>query len=238
VKGRILTVIDLSTLPFEEQSLRTFLDRICETYGFDYAAYAGTNPIAQSVHGVVNYPRAWQEHYVAQGFERRDPVLLAAGRSIAPVDWQRLRDERSFKTVFAQARDFGVPDRGLTIPVRGPYGDAGLFSVTRACSDREWRMLKAEVMGALQNAAVHMHDTVVRSHALSRALMQPAMSSRETEILQWIAAGKTQQDVADILSISNRTVEVHLRSVRSKLGSLTTAQAVGRAIGLGLVHPQ
>jgi DNA-binding CsgD family transcriptional regulator len=38
------------------------------------------------------------------------------------------------------------------------------------------------------------------------------------------------------LSISARTVEVHLRSAREKLGALTTSQAVGRAIRLGLIH--
>ena len=65
-----------------------------------------------------------------------------------------------------------------------------------------------------------------------------AVEARETEILQWIAAGKSQQDIADILTISHRTVEVHLRSARTKLNALTTAQAIGRAIGLGLIYPE
>ena len=63
------------------------------------------------------------------------------------------------------------------------------------------------------------------------------MSMREREILQWTAEGKSQQDIADILTISHRTVEVHLRSARHKLYALTTAQAVGRAISMGLIYP-
>ncbi|MBV2359957.1 LuxR family transcriptional regulator [Thalassococcus sp. CAU 1522] len=232
-----MSVIDLSKLPFPENNLRSFLDGICAENELDFAAYAGMNPIAQSVHGFVNYPDAWQTRYVEAGFQNRDPVLLAASRSIAPVDWRRLRDESEFRTVFHAAHDFGISEQGLTIPVRGPFGDVGLFSVTRDCGDREWGLLKAKIMGALQNAAVHLHDHVVRSDAMTNTLMHPALSSREVEILQWIASGKTQQDVADILSISNRTVEVHLRSSRSKLGALTTSQAVGRAIGLGLIYP-
>jgi hypothetical protein len=55
---------------------------------------------------------------------------------------------------------------------------------------------------------------------------------------QWVAAGKSQQDVGDILGISTRTVEVHLRSAREKLGALTTVQAVGRAIGLNIIYPR
>lgn len=163
--------------------------------------------------------------------------MLTASRSIAPVDWLRLRDERSFKTVFRAAHDFDISEQGLTIPVRGPFGDIGLFSVTRKCSEQEWALLKAKIIGDLQTTAVHLHDHVMKTNQLTHKLMHPSLSLRETEILQWVAAGKSQQDVADILSISNRTVEVHLRSSRSKLSALTTAQAVGRAIGLGLIYP-
>jgi DNA-binding CsgD family transcriptional regulator len=70
-----------------------------------------------------------------------------------------------------------------------------------------------------------------------RTLRQPKLSSREIEILQWVAAGKSQQDIGDILLISSRTVEVHLRSTREKLCTISTAQAVGRAVSLGLIQP-
>ncbi len=232
-----MTVVDLSKLPVPQDGLRAFLDSVCQTHELDFAAYAGINPVAQSVHGFVNYPDAWKTRYVQQGFQHSDPALLMASRSIAPVDWQRLRDAASFKTVFRAAHDFGIAEQGLTIPVRGPFGDVGLFSVTRNCTDREWGLLKSSIISELQTAAVHLHDHVVSAHALTRVLAHPALSSRELEVLQWIAAGKSQQDVGDILAISTRTVEVHLRSSRTKLSALTTPQAVGRAIGLGLIYP-
>ena len=232
-----MAVIDLSVLPFPENDLGDFLDSVCETHELDFAAYAGMNPVAQSVHGFVNYPQEWKTRYVDKMFVNKDPTLLLAKRSIAPVDWHKLRHEPSFDTVFSAARDFGIPDQGLTIPVRGPFGDIGLFSVTRECSDHEWALLKSKIMGDLQQAAVHLHDHVIQSETLTSILAQPAISSREIEILQWVAAGKSQQDVADILSISHRTVEVHLRSTREKLGALTTAQAIGRAISRGLIYP-
>ena len=232
-----MSVFDLSKRPFPENDFRSYLDRVCQEHELDFAAYAGVNPIAQTVHDFVNYPDEWQARYVEQRFQNKDPTLLVASHSIAPVDWQRLRGEASFKTIFSAAQDFGISEQGLTIPVRGPYGDIGLFSVTRNCSDREWKLLKPKILGELQHAAVHLHDHVVRSHALTQTLTHPSLSAREVEILQWVAAGKTYQDVGDILSISSRTVEVHLRSSRSKLGALTTSQAVGRAIGLGLIHP-
>ncbi len=83
-----------------------------------------------------------------------------------------------------------------------------------------------------------MHDMVIQADPLTRMLNTPSLSTREIEILQWTAAGKSQQDIGDILSISHRTVEVHLRSARQKLNALTTPQAIGRAINLGLIYPR
>lgn len=233
----VTDLTDLSALPEGEAGIARFLDQVCDRFEFDYAAYAGTSPVGQGVHGHVNYPDAWKEHYVKQGFHRLDPTLLTASRSIAPVDWRRLEHDENFRAVFRDAREFGITERGLTIPVRGPYGDIGMLSVTRNVGAAEWDKLVDHVIGDLQSVAVHIHDTVMRSDVLMRSLRFPALSTREKEILQWIAAGKSQQDVADILSISQRTVEVHLRSGREKLYALTTPQAVGRAVALGLIHP-
>lgn len=190
-----------------------------------------------SVHGFVNYPDAWKSHYADSRFEEIDPTLRLASRSVAPVDWARIEHDRDFASVFNSARDFGISDRGLTIPIRGPYGDMGMLSVTRDCTPAQWRSLKRHVMVDLQGVAAHVHDTVMRSGLVMRAVRMPALSSREREILQWIAAGKTHQDVSDILNISHRTVEVHMRSAREKLHALTTPQAVARAIAMRIIQP-
>ena len=232
-----MDLIDLGAVATREDSFVSFLDQICERFELDFAAYAGTNPISGSVHGYVNYPDGWKNHYVENGLYRKDPTLHRASRSIAPVDWRRLERDAEFHRVFRDAHDFGITDRGLTIPVRGPYGDTGMLSVTRSCTEAEWDSLTKNVLTELQSVAVHIHDTVMRSDVVSRALRYPALSTREKEILQWVAAGKSQQDIGDILGISHRTVEVHLRSGREKLYALTTPQAIARAIGLGLIYP-
>lgn len=230
-------IFDLSTVPQAEIRFGEFLDQVCSRMGFDHATYAGTNPVDGSVHVYTNYPEAWKEHYRDAGFHRLDPTLLTASRSIAPVDWRRVRSHVNFRRVFQDAHDFGIGELGITVPVRGPYGDVGMLSVTRNCSVREWDGSLRQSMGELQSAAVHLHDAAMRSDALSHILRRPMLSSRETEILQWIAAGKSQQDVADILSIAQRTVEVHLSSARDKLGALNTPQAVARAVALGVIYP-
>lgn len=232
-----MDLIDLSALPQLDSSRGRFLDQLCDQLELDYANYASLNLTSGGIRGYANYPDEWKRFYMEQSFHLIDPTVAASARSIAPVDWTRFDHDDKFNKVFLNARDFGITAQGLTVPVRGPYGDCGLLSVTRDCSAAEWESLKRKIVGELQSAAVHFHDSVVQDDLLARALRAPQLSTREREILQWIAAGKSQQDVGDILSISHRTVEVHLRSSREKLGALTTPQAIGRAIRLGLIQP-
>jgi DNA-binding CsgD family transcriptional regulator len=221
-----------------DSRFRRFLDKVRERFQVDHVAYAGVNPISGKQHGHMTYGPDWSAHYMQKKFYEIDPTLLKARQSVAPVDWTRLERSEEFQTVFRDAREFGIGDRGLTVPVHGPYGDMGGLSVLRDCSDREWELLIPSIIGDLQSAAVHLHDSIIQSDPLTRVLHAPNLSTREKEILQWIAAGKSQQDVGDILMISHRTVEVHLRSARQKLNALTTPQAVGRAINLGLIFPR
>lgn len=232
-----MELIDLGAARGGEERFVAFLDQICDRFGIDHAAYAGNNPVSGTMHGYVNYSDDWKQRYISQNFHLIDPTLHKAARSIAPVDWRRIDRDENFQTIFNAASDFGITEQGLTIPVRGPFGDIGMLSVTRKCSAHEWDLLIANIIVDLQSVAVHIHDTVMRSDALSKVLRFPTLSQREIEVLQWTAAGKSYQDIGDILGISHRTVEVHLRSGREKLYAMTTPQAVGRAISLGLIYP-
>jgi DNA-binding CsgD family transcriptional regulator len=232
-----MDLIFLDDLPESEDTYVKFLGKICAKFGFDDAAYAGINPAAGTMHTFVTYSEDWKEHYKRNSFQLIDPTLHTALRSVAPVDWSRLRRDANYARVFRDAGDFGIGQSGMTIPVRGPFGEFGMLSVTRQCSEKEWQTLRGKTLSELQSIAAHLHDHVMRTDTLTRSLHRPRLSKREVEVLQWVAAGKSQQDVGDILSISNRTVEVHLRSIRHKLLALTTAQAVGRAVGLGLIFP-
>jgi DNA-binding CsgD family transcriptional regulator len=57
------------------------------------------------------------------------------------------------------------------------------------------------------------------------------LSVREREVLQWLAAGKTDRDSAAILGISPRTVHKHVQRIYEKLGVETRTAAVMRVLG-------
>jgi len=55
------------------------------------------------------------------------------------------------------------------------------------------------------------------------------LTPREREVLEWVAAGKTNRDIAAILGASARTIEKHLERIYEKLGVETRTAAVARA---------
>jgi LuxR family maltose regulon positive regulatory protein len=65
-------------------------------------------------------------------------------------------------------------------------------------------------------------------------LVEP-LSSRELEVLQLIAEGLTNQDVATRLYLSPHTVKVHARNIFTKLAVKNRAQAVARGRALGIL---
>ncbi len=62
------------------------------------------------------------------------------------------------------------------------------------------------------------------------------LSDREIEVLQHVADGKSNKEVASDLTISEKTVKAHLRSIFRKLEVGDRAQAVATAMRRGLVE--
>ena len=65
----------------------------------------------------------------------------------------------------------------------------------------------------------------------SARLADAALTPRETEVLSWLAKGKTNRDIGDILGTSPRTVNKHLEHIFEKLGVETRAAAAALASG-------
>jgi len=62
------------------------------------------------------------------------------------------------------------------------------------------------------------------------------LTLREREVLDWVAAGKTNRDIAAILFASPRTVEKHLEHIYEKLGVETRTAAVMRVRTISSLH--
>ena len=60
-------------------------------------------------------------------------------------------------------------------------------------------------------------------------LLDAKLTPRETEVLSWLAKGKTNRDISEILSMSPRTVNKHLEHIFEKLGVETRSAAAALA---------
>lgn len=69
------------------------------------------------------------------------------------------------------------------------------------------------------------------ANAAPSRLAHAALTPRETEVLSWLAKGKTNRDIGDILGMSHRTVNKHLEHIFEKLGVETRAAAAALATG-------
>lgn len=102
-----------------------------------------------------------------------------------------------------------------------------------------------ELMKAIRdvaNGAVYMQPEIARQlfHGLSnnqepQKQPQDELSAREIEILKLVANGMTNEEIGDRLSISSRTVGVHVTHILEKLGINNRTQAALFALRSGLV---
>jgi two-component system response regulator NreC len=77
---------------------------------------------------------------------------------------------------------------------------------------------------------------LARDH-LGRVADTADLSDREQEILRLIAAGRSNNEIAEELSLSLRTVERHRSTIMSKLGFHNKAELLAYAVRRGLLAP-
>jgi len=78
------------------------------------------------------------------------------------------------------------------------------------------------------------HADPSETQASNSELVEP-LSERELEVLQLIAEGLTNPEIASRLFLSLNTVKAHARNIYGKLGVHSRTQAVARASALGLL---
>jgi len=99
-------------------------------------------------------------------------------------------------------------------------------------ADALCRAIKAAAAGQVQltpQAAARLMQVV------SSPESPEELTERETEVLRLMAQGQSNKEIARSLSISEKTVKVHVSNILSKLGVQSRTQATLYAIRVGLV---
>lgn len=180
------------------------------------------------------FPDDWVRHYLAAGLWRADPITRRAAKGDAPFYWRDVigagaarPDEVPF---IAAAREADLGE-GLAFHLAGPAlrtGYAGLgFGRIRP---RLGPAAVAELQAAVQMAHL-AYCRVIEGRSACRSDLSP----RERDVLRWIARGKSNGVIADILGISRHTVDTLVGRIFAKLDVSDRTTAAVKGLGLGLL---
>jgi LuxR family quorum sensing-dependent transcriptional regulator len=185
-----------------------------------------------------NWPSAWVEAYIAQGFFADDPLPRAAALNTMPVRWSDILAGRAgFAPTSAQRRvleagaTHGYRD-GVCVPVHGPGAYAGIGSYAGLAPDTS-----DEVLDELHLLTLHADSrfTALGARGAGSSASDAPLTPREIEALRGVLVGSSDAAIALTMGVTERTARFHIDNARSKLGARTRAQAVAAALALGLL---
>jgi two-component system NarL family response regulator len=72
---------------------------------------------------------------------------------------------------------------------------------------------------------------------LAESMAHPELSQRERQVLQYIANGRSNKEIGEILYISENTVKAHVKSILTKLDAMGRTEAIAVGLKRGLIRP-
>lgn len=224
-----------------ELSIQTLIDefRDCiRLFNFEGSACGswegiGANRIARFF--FVDWPEDVQRVYAETNMFERDPLVFAAKRRITPFTWKEVYEDDhltpEMRQVYQFAYDLGWFD-GLCVPIHGPGGYQGLVSLLA----RQRLALTARERALLEIMCRGIHDRCRATVGFGMSeTAPPKLTPRETQCMKWVAAGKTNWEIGQLLGISASTAHFHIESAKKKLNKSTRTEAVAVLVLHGLL---
>jgi DNA-binding CsgD family transcriptional regulator len=210
-----------------EDGLFAFVKATAEELGLRYFSYyepaktSGTEIRGVNIH---NIPEEWLHRYLEQGYDSVNPVIRKINRSRSPFFWSTLQSEGYFESkkarrMWSEGSAFGLLD-GFTFPILHPNGDMVLFNLVGDRFDDDPRLPPAIML-----IAIHLHEKFKDLRGFNRLAPAPELTERECECLAWAAAGLTNWQIGERLSISESSVRTYIARAKHKLGVTSRAQA-------------
>ncbi|WP_223485857.1 autoinducer binding domain-containing protein [Pseudomonas sp. A-RE-19] len=203
--------------------------------GFNFCAFSITSQLRgiprDTIH-LNNYPLEWNTTYEQEHFSEVDPILAHCNHSELPILWQ----ENVFATAPMQwqtQKKMGL-QYGWSQSVHDQSGLCSMLSLARShCPISAYDLYKN--LGYALFIGRHLHQLVAKDLPVPPKPNTVHLSSREVEVLKYSADGKTACEIAIILSLSESTVQFHIRGAIRKLGVNNKIAAVIRAAREGVI---
>ena len=204
--------------------------------GFDYCAYGFRAPLPLANPKMLlysNYPAEWRARYEQKKYINIDPTVAHGRRSRLSIVWS---DKLFAETpaLWDEARAAGLRV-GWAQSTLNANGAAGMLTVARPqepLREPELQAIEPRLRWLAQVTHTSMSHSLVQKLGLGA---RNCLTEREIEVLKWTADGKTSSEISTILSISDHTVNFHVKNAINKLGVANKTAAVVQAAVLGML---
>lgn len=184
---------------------------------------------------------AYATAYFRNGFYAKTPAFRWAQQNEGACTWAWVREAflagklspEEAETVKQNAAMGIVAGISISFPETSTRAKGAMGLIADPGLDAEAvDRIFAEHHDRLLSVAHMLHLRLIQLPFASR---RRALTTRQREALEWVADGKTTQDVALLMGVSAAMVEKHLRLTREALAVDTTAQAVAKATLMNLI---
>lgn len=207
---------------------------LVEQLGMEYFSFAISShltPQKATFRTFNTYPTAWNERYQNCNYATIDPIISHCHTSAEPILWQA-EVFRETPQLWEHAQLHGLR-YGWSQSAHDLQKNESILSVMRShtpVDTPEFYNSAGQIIWLC-----HLLHTLLLERQSIKPSPAPPLSRRETEVLKWSAAGKTAADIACILTLSQSTVNFHIRSIISKMNASNKAGAIAAAAMSGLL---
>ena len=215
-----------------------YMRRKCEEYGLKYFmafTLPGFEAEKISAYSIVsNWPQEYLARYDAMRMVRRSAGIRKLRLTTVPFSYGMLDSigeqatDEEIEVLAGLIDTYGLR-YGHFFPVHDAFGNRGAILWSGEAEDMP---LDDRLM--LQMISVHLFNRLAEIGAAWKS-GQVVLTEREVQCLSWTAAGKTSLEIAEILGLSEHTVNHYLNQVTRKLEAVNRTQAVVKAIRRGLI---
>ncbi|PTX56000.1 LuxR family transcriptional regulator [Litoreibacter ponti] len=212
-------------------------------YGFDRLIYGYTRFRTGTSLGdlqdaliLTNHDPAYVEHFVGDGAYFTGPMVAWAAENVGACSWRyiaelamtgKLTPDEMKVIALNQSLDvtagYTVSFHDVSLRAKAAIGMTARRGLTQDEVDATWAEHGRDI--ELANSVMHLKVAQLPHTTGQRR----PLTTRQREVLEWVADGKTIQDTATIMGLNPATVEKHLRLARETLDVDTTAQAILKA---------
>jgi len=213
-----------------------------DSYGFDRLIYGATRFRTHGEFGdladaviLTNHDKDYIDLFLGKELYINAPMAVWAANNTGVCSWQWALDRR--KNGKSSDTENSILDLNASMGVRAGYSISfdsisdRSKSAIGLCARRGLTQDEVESIWQKQGDEIAQINNLVnlKISTLPISRQSNPLTDRQREVLQWVADGKTLQDIATIMQLNQATIQKHLRLARVNLNAETTAQAVLKA---------